>query len=339
MDNEIPRAGPLLRARRHDDLQVALDGRERGHGRECERLALLVAGGRTEAEARGRDEAHHRRASLAQSLPSTRYSGEPNSRAATLRPYALDISERREASESREQLVDDLRAAVSTKDELLALVSHELRTPLTTLGGTANVLFRHGNSISPASKETALLDIVRGAERLEQIIENMLTIAHAERIQPDIFEPLLLNRVIASEFDRYLERRPLREAHFHPPDEILTVLGREGYVQQILNNLLSNAAKYGGQSAVDVSLERVGAEAIVAVADRGEGVVSQDQSLVFEAFFRSEEGTKRASGMGLGLTVCKRLVELQGGRIWYESREGGGSVFKFSLPIVEAEPD
>ena len=180
---------------------------------------------------------------------------------------------------------------------------------------------------------------LRGAERLEQIIENMLTIAHAERIQPDIFEPLLLNRLIASEFDRYLERSPLREAHFHPPDEILTVLGREGYVQQILNNLLSNAVKYGGQSTVDVSLERVGAEAIVAVADRGEGVVSQDQSLVFEAFFRSEEGTKRASGMGLGLTVCKRLVELQGGRIWYESREGGGSEFKFSLPIVEDQPD
>ena len=107
------------------------------------------------------------------------------------------------------------------------------------------------------------------------------------------------------------------------------------YVRQILGNLISNAGKYGGHSPIDVILERSGDEAIVTIADRGKGIAEDELSRVFDAFFRSEQTAKRVSGIGLGLTVCKRLMELQGGRIWCEPRDGGGAAFRFSLPIVE----
>lgn len=238
---------------------------------------------------------------------------------------AEDVTERRQAAEVRERLVEDLQAANSAKDELLGLVSHELRTPLTTLGGTASVLLRHGDRIDPASRATALLDIERGAQRLEQIIGNMLTLAHAEGVQPEILEPVLLRRVIAAELAEQRERFPELQVVLHTPDELFPVLGHEGYVRQILGNLISNAGKYGGHSPIDVILERSGDEAIVTIADRGKGIAEGELSRVFDAFFRSEQTAKRVSGIGLGLTVCKRLVELQGGR----------AAFKFSLPIVE----
>lgn len=253
---------------------------------------------------------------------------------------AQDVTERRREADARERLVEDLRAANAAKDELLGLVSHELRTPLTTLGGTASALRRHGDRIEPRSREAALLDIERDAVRLEQIIENMLTLARAEAEQSELLEPLLLRRVIAAELREQRERFPELQTTLHTPEELLPVLGQEGYVRQIFSNLLSNASKYGGQSPIDIFLERVGDEAVVTVADRGKGITSEDASRVFEAFFRSEKTAGRVSGIGLGLTVCKRLTELQGGRIWYEPREGGGAAFKFALPIVEvsAEP-
>ena len=248
---------------------------------------------------------------------------------------ALDITERRVAAEVQERLVEELQAANSAKDELLGLVSHELRTPLTTLGGTASVLRRHWQTIDLPARQTALLDIELGAKRLEQIVENMLTLAHSETMHPEILEPVLLRRVIAAELAEQEARFPNRETTFRTPDELLPVLGNEGYIRQVLGNLLSNAAKYGGDSPIEVTLEKIGGEATVTVADRGKGIPEGEVGRVFEAFFRSPLAPKHVSGIGLGLTVCKRLVELQNGRIWCEAREGGGAAFKFAFPIVE----
>jgi two-component system sensor histidine kinase KdpD len=106
--------------------------------------------------------------------------------------------------------------------------------------------------------------------------------------------------------------------------------------RQVLRNLLENAVKFsprGGQ--VEVSAELSDGRVVVSVLDRGSGIPSEDMDRVFEPFYRSDESVRAGTqGAGLGLAVCRRLVEMQGGRIWAESREGGGAAFRFTLPIA-----
>jgi PAS domain S-box-containing protein len=234
-----------------------------------------------------------------------------------------------------QRVAEELTAANRAKDDFLGLVSHELRTPLTTLKGMANVLRRHGERVAPEERAGALLDIERGAEQLQRIVENMLVLAHAEQASVEGPEPLLLRRVL----ERIVKEQ---RAHFQDtpidlklPDELMPVVAYESYVRQVLVNLLSNAIKYNrGNGPVEVELELAGREALISVRDRGIGIEPERIAQVFDPFFRSSEGKARASGVGLGLTVCKRLVEHQGGRIWASAREGGGTEFRFTLPLA-----
>jgi signal transduction histidine kinase len=112
------------------------------------------------------------------------------------------------------------------------------------------------------------------------------------------------------------------------------VLGNEMQVRQIVGNLLSNAAKYGGSSSeIAVTLARDGGDAVVSVEDHGIGLSEEARASIFEAFYRSAEASRAAAGVGLGLTVCQRLVALHGGRIWVDS-EPGRTVFSFTIPLV-----
>jgi two-component system sensor histidine kinase KdpD len=124
-----------------------------------------------------------------------------------------------------------------------------------------------------------------------------------------------------------------------PPPSDTIVSAIETYVEQILHNLLQNAAKYNKPGApVEVSTIVEDDTVQIRVADRGMGV--RDPEAVFQPFQREKDADKRASGLGLGLAVCKALVEAQGGRIWVEARAEGGSVFCFTLPRVPSSaPD
>lgn len=229
----------------------------------------------------------------------------------------------------------ELTAANRAKDDFLGLVSHELRTPLTTLKGMASVLRRHGDRVSPEERDAALLDIERGADQLQAIVENMLVLAHAEHASIEGPEPLLLRRlleqIIREERAQFLGVQIVLKV----PDQLIPVVGYESHVRQVLVNLLSNAIKYNRNNApIEVELQSADQEAVITVRDRGIGIDSDRLAQVFEPFFRASEGKARAPGVGLGLTVCKRLVEHQGGRIWASAREGGGSEFHFTLPLA-----
>jgi two-component system sensor histidine kinase KdpD len=102
----------------------------------------------------------------------------------------------------------------------------------------------------------------------------------------------------------------------------------------VVQNLVGNAVKYsGGALRVEITAVRDGPWVRVAVEDRGTGITSEEASQVFTPFFRSERTSSSAGGIGLGLAVCKRLVEVQHGRIWAEPRPGGGTTVAFTLPL------
>ena len=111
------------------------------------------------------------------------------------------------------------------------------------------------------------------------------------------------------------------------------------YLMLLMQNLLSNADKYGGLPAIEVVVENDDAEARVAVRDRGLGINGLAEEDLFAPFFRSKEAPKAAGGLGLGLPVCRRIAEAMGGRTWAKPREGGGSEFGFALPLSPEATD
>jgi len=230
-----------------------------------------------------------------------------------------------------EEKADELTAANGAKDAFLAMVSHELRTPLTIILGNSQVLMRNPDLLDSVERRQVSSDIHRESIRLSNIIENLLLMARFDNGQQLDPEPVILRRIAAlvlADAARLANRK--FETHFRR--EVRPVAGNATCIEQIIRNLVSNAEKYSPPSSViDLYLEEDGTDLVFTVADRGAGVNPKDADQIFEAFYRSPESEKLA-GVGVGLAVCKRLIDAMKGRIWYEPREGGGAKFSFALP-------
>lgn len=229
-----------------------------------------------------------------------------------------------------------LQGLVDAKDEFLNIISHELRTPLTIIRGNAAILLRPPKAGDDADgRHAALSDIAAESERISTILDNLLFLARPELDTVAFTEPCNVIRLAERAAADHLRRFPARTLKVEY-DEQSTVVAEcvDGYVNQILQNLLSNAEKYSPQDrAVVVSIEPRGAEVRISVLDSGDGFTADEPSQIFEPFFRIKDDRSRRPGVGIGLAVCKRLVEAMGGSIWATSRPEGGAEVGFSLPI------
>ncbi len=235
---------------------------------------------------------------------------------------------------------DDLRKANAAKDEFLGLVSHELRTPITTIYGNAQVLRHRAEHLDDETRDLALSDVEQEADRLHRIIDNMLVLARAESQRNLQTEPLLLQHAISRVVDGHRLRHPERPIAGEFAPELPPVSAEPTYVEQVLTNLLNNAEKYSGPTdPIDVTATTEDGVVAVRVLDRGRGIDPDETDLIFGAFYRSSRTAAGASGAGIGLAVCKRLVEAQGGWIWARPRaDGPGAEFGFALPrVTEAD--
>jgi signal transduction histidine kinase len=239
----------------------------------------------------------------------------------------------------RKAMEDELRRLNAAKDDFLSMVSHELRTPITTIMGNAQVLRVRARHLDDESRASALWDIETEAVRLNRIIANLLLLARLDRGEIPSSEPLFAEREIARAVAEYQKQHPGREIRVDG-DGDAPVLAEAGYFEQIISNLLTNAGKYSPlREPIDVSVRREGGQAIIAVRDRGIGIAPQDAEAVFTPFYRSERSAKQVQGMGIGLAVCKRLVEAQDGRIWMEPLPEGGTRVCFTLPLEHDDWD
>ena len=230
---------------------------------------------------------------------------------------------------------EDLRRANAAKDEFLSLVSHELRTPITIILGNSRVLTRLRTAVDHDSLMQALDDIHDEAERLNRIIENLLVLARVERGQADL-ETLHVAHVLEPLIEAHRRQYPRREVRLGVDDDEPLVDGSEFCIEQSVRNLLSNAEKYSPPDApIDVTISRAGADVVVGVSDRGIGITPEETREIFRPFYRSSQA-QAVSGVGIGLTVCERLIQAQGGEIWAEPREGGGTTIAFSLRATAA---
>ncbi len=238
---------------------------------------------------------------------------------------ARDITERREAERAIEE-------ALAVKDDFIGLVSHELRTPVTTILGNAQILARRDSTLDEEERRAAIGDVHQEAVRLNRIIEDLLALARADGSKIEC-EPVSLTRAVEKIVRGYGERAAPGVELRIDAEKSPIVLSEENLITQVLTNYLSNAAKYSPpNSAIDVIVDANETAARVRVLDRGIGIDPDEANHLFDTFYRSKN-VGSISGMGIGLSVCQRLVSAVGGECWAAPREGGGSEFGFSLPI------
>ena len=224
------------------------------------------------------------------------------------------------------------------KGDFVATVSHELRTPLTPLKGFLMSLEQGMVEDSPESRREYYGIMLRQAERLERLINDLLDVSRIDSgklsMEPQIISlPEFLEEQILE-----AERQPIaRPVAFVRPDEPVYVRADPFRVGQIVSNLLSNAFKYSPPNTpIEMGLVVSEGRALVSVHNEGEGLSLTDRERVFDRFYRGESGlTRSTGGVGLGLYISKRLVEAMGGELLLESRLGQGCTFSFTLPMTE----
>ena len=264
---------------------------------------------------------------------SGRTTGWVDGRSARMVGIVRDVTSRRVAEADRDRLLEAERQILEIRDAFIEVLSHELRTPMTTIIGGAELLER-GHLGADRVGEVAH-DVREEAERMIRMIEDLLVLSRAERGSLEVSdEPVLVQRVVGRVIADIKRRQPGLVVELALPSDLTPVRGELSYVEQVLRNLVGNAAKYGPPAGpIRIAGTAIDGFAEIRVLDAGPGISPDDAERVFELFYRSRETAARVSGAGIGLFVCRQLVELMGGRIWARQRATGGAEFGFSLPL------
>ena len=234
--------------------------------------------------------------------------------------------------------LERLREFDRLKDEFIAVISHELRTPLTSVYGAAVTLQKR--DVADEMQEALLQIVSDEAGRLARLLDDALSASrlHADRETFDIAD----DRRRARSCGPWSTPRARRlhgglELEVVVPNGLPLVAADRDKLRQVLVNLIENAIKYspdGGR--IEVRIDRAGPNLRFSVRDEGIGIAPEEQTNIFERFHRLDPNmTRGVGGTGLGLYICRELVQRMDGRIWVTSREGEGSTFSFDLPQVQ----
>jgi two-component system sensor histidine kinase KdpD len=226
------------------------------------------------------------------------------------------------------------------RNSLLSSVSHDLRTPLATITGAASGLLEGADRLDPAARRELLQAIHEEADRLNRLVNNLLDMTRLESGAVQVRKEWhSLEELVGSALARLAGR--LREHPVTtrlPPD--LPLVPLDGVLmEQVLINLLDNAVKHTPPGTpIEVSAFAGPGEARIEVADRGPGLLPGDELRVFDKFYRGAPA-RPGPGVGLGLTICRGIVEAHGGRITAQSRPNGGVAFRVALPLADKPPE
>jgi signal transduction histidine kinase len=236
--------------------------------------------------------------------------------------------------------VTAFRQGQGLREAFLGLLSHELRTPVTSIYAGASMLLRPSVATDGGLRDEVLADIAGEAERLYRLVEDLLVLARFDEGFDLGDQPILLQRIVPSVVDQERDRWPGVTFEVDIAADLPAVGGDETSIAQVLRNLLSNAAKYGGVGATVLTIvEPADGGVAVRVRDQGPGIDAQELETIFDPFFRSPSTARMAGGAGIGLYVSRRLVGAMNGRIWAAPGPDGGSELSFLLPRYELEGD
>jgi signal transduction histidine kinase len=245
------------------------------------------------------------------------------------------VDEMRELAEAFNHMAQSLESQEQLRRELIANVAHELRTPLTSIQGYMEALM---DRVFPADASTFQL-VHEEAGRLKRLAEELAQLASLEsKDAPWNPEPLDVARVVEGAAARF---RPLFlqkaiDLTIHIPPALPAVRGDRDQLAQVLNNLVINALQFTPtEGSVSLSAEMECGFVRIIVKDSGKGIPEEDVPHIFDRFYRADRSRTRATGgIGLGLTIVKKIVQHHGGAIYVESERGKGSTFMVALPVI-----
>ncbi|MGN0516487.1 ATP-binding protein [Eubacterium sp.] len=245
-------------------------------------------------------------------------------------------------TEKLKNLMQTKEEIEQSRKEMTAGIAHDLRTPLTSIKGYVEGLM-DGIANTPEKQERYLNTIYSSAKDMENLLDELLTLSRFEEGKIKL-EPIRID--IVQFLIEYLNERPQDNKAvitFTPPSykESLDVMLDPNRFSRVLNNIISNAIKYSSTARkprIDISLEVYDKSVIIALKDNGIGISDENLKHIFESFYRADQARTRVQdGSGLGLAVCKEIVELHNGHIWATSKEGSGTTMMISLQRYNGE--
>lgn len=251
----------------------------------------------------------------------------------------LTIQRQEQEARRREEQTAALELRARTEEmrsSLLSAVSHDLRTPLAAITGAATTLRDDAAAVSEAQRADLVSTICEEAERLERLVGNLLHMTRLEAGGPTIKrEWVPIEELVVSALARIEDKISKRTVTSDLPDSLPLVSVDPVLFEQVFLNLFENAAKYTPEgSPLEIHGEVRAGDVVIEIMDRGPGIPEGDRARIFDKFYRGP-GSGR-SGVGLGLAICRGIVEAHGGAIAAENRPGGGSVFRISIPVGAA---
>ncbi|MEK6255720.1 MAG: response regulator [Chloroflexota bacterium] len=245
--------------------------------------------------------------------------------------------------EVSQQSVEEMREVDRIKSQFLANMSHELRTPLNSIIGFSRVILKGIDGPINDMQKQDLDAIYQSGQHLLEMINSILDLSKIEagkmELSIDEIEMSELIKGVVSTAMGLVKEKPIMMIN-NIPDKLPLVKADRTRVRQVILNLLQNATKFTDEGTITLNFEESVNEnnmpiAVFSVTDSGIGISEQDQTKLFEPFSQVDDSpTRKTGGSGLGLSISRRLVEMQGGEIWLKSAEGQGSTFYFSLPIA-----
>ena len=243
----------------------------------------------------------------------------------------------------RAHLVEEAKAiALRARTEemrsaLLSSVSHDLRTPLATITGAATTL-RDQKNLSEITRKELVDGLCEEAERLERLVSNLLEMTRLQSGETKVKrEWVPLEELVGSALNRLESKLGARRVETRLPSDLPLLSVDPVLIEQVLINLVDNAIKYTPSATpIEISAGSRRQAIEVTVADRGPGLAPGEESRLFERFYRG--GANGAGGAGLGLAICRGIIEAHGGTVTAENRPGGGALFRLIIPIVGSPP-
>jgi two-component system sensor histidine kinase KdpD len=226
----------------------------------------------------------------------------------------------------------ELKRQMQLQEDFVSTISHELRTPLGFIKGYSTSLLRQDTHWDVETQREFLNIIDEEADRLSLLIENVLESARLQsKTLPLRFQPLRLDAVIRDVVMRIRSR--YKELDIDMELSAAPSIQADGVrIAQVFENLFTNAIKYAPGAPITVKLKQSGESVLVTITDHGPGITAEALPLIFERFYRVRS-EKTVTGSGLGLYICRQIIQAHRGKIWAESTPGEGTAFYIELPI------
>jgi len=224
------------------------------------------------------------------------------------------------------------------KSEFINIVSHHLRSPLNNIKWTFEILTSKELEVPTEKVEEYMGNVEENIARMVELIDDLLIVSKIEQGRVPISKKeVFLENLIKDLIERYriFSEASGIELNLYFQEQTSQVFTDPSLIKLVVENLIDNAIRYTkGPGKVEIKLAREDKRVLFSIKDTGVGIPQKDKKYIFQKFFRAENVLKeRTRGSGLGLYVCKSIIENLGGRIWFKSEEGKGTTFYFTLPI------